>query len=162
MTRLYLIAAAVVLVLIGGAFFLGRWTAPQPAAAAQEAERIEAVRQVVVTRYVDRAVTRTKHTVETKTPDGSTTTTTDETEHNEEKTTEVPPPPDQAAKVIAASSAPERMWRAGVSVGLTINRSSGMVPEYGGELDRRLVGPLWLGIRANTGGYVGAAIGVEF
>lgn len=162
MTRLYLIGAVVVIALIGGAFMAGRWTAPGAATPSDPLVLEKTLPPLLKTVYVDRVVTRTKHVVETKLPDGTVTKTTDTTDNAHTKSADLPPPPDQAAKIITALAPKEKNWRVGVSVGLTINPHSGIVPQYGLEADRWLIGPMWLGIRANTGGYVGAALGVEF
>lgn len=156
------VGALVVLVIIALAFFAGRWTAPQAQVADPVA--LETVRQVVITKYVDRVVVRTKR-VETK-PDGS--SVTEESEREEDHTTEKPPPPSEVLPLVTVAVTPKvSSWRVGLSAGasLTFDSVSGNVSakmSYGVEMDRRLLGPVWAGVRFNTAPYVGVAVGVTF
>lgn len=158
----YLIAGLVVLLLVAGSFFTGRWTAPGPDTAV--ADSIPALRTVVVRTNVDRVVTR--RIVVTQTPDAGTLTTTDEREEERATTghTETPPPPAAVAAVVKAAHRAD--WRVGALVGVQLGGLTTAYPEikvqYGLEVERRLLGPVWFGIQGTSAGYVGGKLGVEF
>lgn len=153
------ITAFAALALVAGAFLAGRWTAPDEPQAQQAAT--ERLRQVVVTRvvYVTRAAKR--HSVTVAQPDGSSVTTTDESSVETEATTETPPPASEVAPLLAAPLTPKSQWRVGAGVGLTTDYQSVNVV-YAFEVDRRLLGPVWLGLRATTVPSVTLMLGVEF
>src|SRR5712664_3790852 len=52
-------------------------------------------------------------------------------------------------------------WRIGALLGADIRRlGSGF--DYGGRVERRLLGPIWFGAEGNSTGRVGASVSVEF
>jgi hypothetical protein len=154
-----LIATLLVLALIAGAFMAGRWTASS--STTQPEAALAGLRTVVITKYVDRVSSRAKRVVHVKQPDGTETTTTDETEHTAESIKEVPPPPAELKPLVAVLIPKREDWRVGAGVGLTFSSGPATVI-YSFELDRRLLGPVWVGVRANTTPYIGASIGVTF
>lgn len=156
------IAALLALALVTGAFLAGRWTAPDEPQAQQLAT--ERLRQVVVTKYVDRTRIVNRHSVTVAQPDGSSVTTTDESSVETEATTETPPPASEVAPLLAAASlTPKPQWRVGAGVGLSLtNDYSSVTVTYHAEVDRRLLGPVWLGLRATTVPSVALTLSVEF
>lgn len=155
-----IIGAFAALALVAGAFLAGRWTAPDAPQAQQEAA--ERLRQVVVTKYVERARATKRHSVTVAQPDGSSVTTTDESSVETEATTETPPPASEVAPLLAAATVrAQPQWRVGAGAGLTTDYSSVNVV-YAFEIDRRLLGPVWLGLRATTVPSVALTLSVEF
>ncbi len=169
MTRLRLALGAGALLAVVAAFVAGRYTAParvetrtvideaavSRAVAAARAEWTRNVEDHTITRtvYRDGKVTERIVYVDREVQAGgsagaSSTTTT-------------------AAGSTAASSAarPVAMppgWRAGLAASWDLRERPAWPERWGLEADRRIVGPLWIGLRADTTGRAGLAVTVEW
>lgn len=108
------------------------------------------------TKEIEKEVVRTDVVTVVKTverPDGTketTSTTTDKTvsKHDETKTA-----------TTASALAPQWHTSASASVARLSEISS---PVYGIQVERRLLGPFSVGLRAQTDKYIGVALGFEF
>ncbi len=159
MTYLYLgVGTLLALVL---SFAAGRFTAPPsdpvylPSASS--------VQVVTVKTFVDRTRVVTRRVVAT--PDGGSVTDEREEEHVVEHGTPVvlPPQPIPTPAPSRPAYAERRNWKAGVTVGAPLLTSAPVFDiKWGVVVERRILGPVWLGATGNTSGYLGLNLSVEF
>lgn len=176
MSRRRLITCALVaLALAGGGYALGRFTTPTKVETRTvEVTKIVEVEKEVVREVKGRDIVWTR-VVEVR-PDGSSTTTEreatkerveTETKRDTETTTEATR---EATKVVTNA---KPQWRASVLVGGSLAfpirqvvSSVEVSPAFGGHVERRLVGPFWVGawgVGAPRGYAMGGlSLGVEF
>lgn len=168
--RRYLAIAAGALLALVAAFLGGRYSAP-----ARVETRTEWKEKVVtVTEWKDRVVTQKgperirvvtreipggERIVEKVIERGPSTTTTDTTGQAHSQT-------DQSSATVSVKEAGRPGWSVGVS-GQWAGAPSSAVPDrLGLELDRRLFGTIWLGVRASSRGtsdpQLGLALRMEF
>ena len=178
-----------VLLLILGAFGAGRLSAPSKVVEVEKivekvVEKVvvqEKVVEKIVYKEAKREKTRTETTT-TKSPDGTETTrTTEETEtHTDthvdsDKTNEkIVIVEKEVEKIVEKEKLIESKkpgWRIGAGVGVSVPSLLGHqqlgVPGLQGaviqvEADRRVVGPFWMGVFANTQGTVGLTLSGSF
>ena len=100
------------------------------------------IEEKIVTQ--DRIITH-EHTVIA--PNGNTVTDKDVVENRRIQ--------DDIKKTISAT---QTQWRinGGISTGLTL------VPFYELGVDRRILGPIWLGLKGSSRGEIGLQVGIEF
>ena len=103
--------------------------------------------QTVEREFIKRdVVTVTKYE---QRPDGSSTTTTVTTDKSKES----------ATKSQTVSAAPLPQWM----IGATVQQyNAATAPTYGLTVQRRMLGPVWLGVAADTNKTVSASILLEF
>ena len=143
----------VVLILCGACFGLGRYLAPEKVIREVEERVIEVVKEVV--REVGRTQT---HIIETTYPDGR---HVKETFVLEEKTVVIEK--DKFNEIIKKerevieNSKPQ--WAIGGSYGVDITNR---LPNYGLQLERRVLGNIWGGAYAKSNQDVGVLLKMEF
>jgi len=166
--RLYVAAAA--LLAVAAAFVAGRFSAPVKTRVETKVEtKIETrtewkdrvvektvagpvrVRTVIVTkldgeRTVERVVERGPVTTET---------TTDHSGQSSGTTA-------SSAATVRVTETGRQGWRAAASAAWSPGRLSLEPARYTAEVDRRLFGTIWLGVRASTDKTAGASIAMEF
>lgn len=91
---------------------------------------------------------------EIKHPDGTIekeTRTEDKTVESKKSDTK-----EKESKVVVSE---KPQWKAGALAGYDLNQ---LKPVYGGEVERRILGPIFVGVWANTQSTVGAKLSIEF
>lgn len=164
--------AAGLLAVLGGVFAAGRYSAPKPDVRVTE-------HVVYQDRVVEKVVTVTAK-ADTKTvvvyrdrtvkPDGTvheqseerTVDAATETAHTDDAKAETSQTDTQRTITITAA---KPQWRVSLLAGASLR--SPLLPVYGPlvlgvEVNRRLLGPLWVGLWAQTGGSGGISLGIEF
>lgn len=161
--RYALAALGGAVLLAGGCFIAGRYTAPvETKTEVEYVERLQVIRTTVVKRVVD---TKTK-TVIVERPDGTKTTVIDQEKHEAEdsKSSQVATN-DTSAKESHTVTSARPNWRVGALVG--VHLSPGVpAPVYGAVVERRLLGPISVGawgLGSPTAGVSGGlALSLEF
>ncbi len=162
MTRYFSLAGLCGILFFAGLAF-GRWTLP-----AKVVTKTEVVtKEVEVIKYRDRIVKqKAKHIVEVvhHFPDG--TLITKRTEDDKETSKEVKTGRREDDKVSESSTKVtteyrKANWRIGALLSADVTRL-GAGFDYGGRAERRVLGPVWLGVEASKSGHVGASVSVEF
>lgn len=141
----YKTIAAISIVLALGGYAVGRYLQP-PEVVTKEVEKIKEVE--VVKRDVKTII---KEVVR---PDGSkeTVTTIDEsTRENTRRQT------DTAKEVTVAPAKPQ--WKAGATVKASLTN---VLPVYGVQIERRILGPFYVGVQGWTDSTVAVGISMEF
>jgi hypothetical protein len=165
--RYLLIALGVVLALVV-AYFAGRFSAP-----VKVEERVKVETKVqTVTEWKERIVYvqdqhRKATTTTTKEPGGKVVIVkVEETETDTKAATDgsgqthATAETKSEASKVTTSDRPG--WRAGLAATWDMHAPTARPGAYGLELDRRLFGTLWLGVRADTDRRVGAALSLEW
>lgn len=161
--RGYVVGGLVSVVALAGAFVVGRYSKPVEVRTEVVERTVTVERRTVVEKRVEVAKRdrRSKTTTTTK-PDGSSTTVTESheredtrTETARDTTAETATETERHAKEETRVSEPD--WRVGGMVGL-----SGVGTVYGGSIERRILGPVWLGAWGLSSGAFGVSVGVEF
>lgn len=167
MTRpaLYVLGA---LLALGASFAAGRYSKPTTVETHTEyVDRFQVVRVVQVVRTVD-TVTRWKK-VTVSTPDGSTRTeeTADTTSHEATTTSEN----EKTEKVTETATASKTVTRQpdwqisallGVDAAKALNGSGSVSLNVGAHVQRRILGPLSVGVFGLSSGTVGVSAGLQF
>ncbi len=162
MTRYLALAGLAALVFCTGLAF-GRWTLP-----AKVVTKTEVVtKEIEVIKYRERVVKqKAKHIVEVvhHFPDG--TLITKRTEDDKETSKEVKTGRHEDDKASESSTKVtteyrKANWRIGALLGADITRL-GAGFDYGGRVERRVLGPFWVGLEATKSGRAGASLSVEF
>jgi hypothetical protein len=128
------VGIALVLVLVG--YFTGRYATPPTVVTKVETKVVEVIKKDVKTIVK-----------ETRKPDGTVVTTTKTHDKSVDKRTDT-----QTA--IVAKKSPD--WIFGVSTTFTNTQV------YGVEINRRVLGPLFIGVMADTSGNSAAKLLIEF
>lgn len=161
------------IVVVAGAFALGKYTtSPKTVVETKieyEEKIVTQIEEKIVEKVVEVEVERIRTVIEK--PDGTKITV----EHDKSKTKEE----EKKSEVVVAveeeikeeidhsfrKTEPQirPQWHISASVGVDMQNlltSSPVV--YGAQVERRIVGPVFLGARADSNGVVSAVIGVEF
>lgn len=139
-------------------FVLGRYATPP-----RTVTKTEYVDKIKVVKVKVRAVDTTKVTKTTKDPNGTehTETTEHTTSHTETDTTRN----ESDRSKATTSTGYQPQWRVGALGGALIRPGSTPTWLVGPQVERRIVGPVWLGawgLGGPGGGAVGASLTVEF
>lgn len=157
--------------------FAAGWAAHRPAPRVEYRDRV-VVQEHVVDHVVTRTVTveakqkqdeKVVHKVVTRRADGSSVTTVDVASASEVNlqlgqtvAADLSHVQDVTAKretsLVQTPAAPPR-WRVEGLVGLELH---GLQPVYGGQVSRRVLGPLWAGAWGLSSGVGGVSVGVEW
>lgn len=146
MSRRLLIAAAA-LALLCASFVAGRYSRPARVETVTVEKRVVEVREVKVAEQTKQAQTRWRTKVVTR-PDGTRveTATTDRAEASHAQRRNETSARAEDDRRIVTVPAPLPRWSVGANVGLGLDGRL----RYGGEVSRRVAGPLWLGVQADV------------
>lgn len=124
-----------------------------------------------VVKYVKVTSTVTEREITTTKPDGTTvvekekTRTNENTQVDSSRNTNSTTDTKVEAKVDTKTVRIQRDWRVGGTVGVDFSNpfpSSFGDLVYGASVERRIIGPIYLGVWGNTGKQGGISVGVEF
>lgn len=143
--NIYVKVAIGVLVAAGLGYAFGRYAQPARVEIKKEIE----IQEKEVVKHDTVIVEK-----ETKLPDG----TVVKEKRTEDKTVESRKSDSKEKEsTLIVSAKPQ--WRAGALAGYDLNQFK---PVYGGEVERRILGPIFVGVWANTQSTVGAKLSIEF
>lgn len=159
----YLAYAVGALVLLAGTFAAGRYSAPTKTI--DRVEYVEKVREVRLTT-VARSTQIKWRRVTVSTPDGTTTQTEDGQSYENENSTETAKVEnDTEARKEKVTENVRAQWSISVTAGLLLptqqNSYRLVTPTFGAHVQRRILGPVWVGAWFQTVGAGGVSVGLE-
>jgi len=161
------IALAFAAVVFGAGFFLGRGKKRVEVREVEKVRTVEVVREVKVSdRATARNVVRRKTT--SKTPDGTTktetVTTIGVTEREISTTSTAKTAEKHTERETARVESNPADWRVSALVGgqLKLSPISFNTLVYGAAVERRLLGPVWVGVWGISSGTAGVSLTLEF